>query len=57
LFAAVGWRKGVVDKENCETITKLYGISRTNFDKWNSAINNGGDCKTLWLGYNVCVGV
>lgn len=46
----------VGEGDNCNTIIAKYGISRSNFDKWNSAINNGGDCKTLWKGYNVCVG-
>ncbi|KAF3031360.1 hypothetical protein E8E11_000246 [Didymella keratinophila] len=50
------WHK-VADKENCDTITKKYSISRTDFDTWNPRVNNGGNCKTLWLDYNVCVGI
>ncbi|KAH4183220.1 hypothetical protein HBI16_217600 [Parastagonospora nodorum] len=50
------WHK-VADKDNCDTIIKRYSISRADFNSWNSKINDGGDCKTLWLGYNVCVGI
>ncbi|KAF2731444.1 hypothetical protein EJ04DRAFT_394902, partial [Polyplosphaeria fusca] len=46
------WHK-VVDGNTCETIEKQYRISKAEFNKWNPKV--GADCKTLWLGYYVCV--
>jgi LysM repeat protein len=48
------WHK-VVKDEGCETIEKKYGISNDNFAKWNTQVSK--NCATLWLSYNVCVGV
>lgn len=39
----------------CDSIQRQYGISQANFNKWNPGV--GSDCRTLWLGYFVCVGV
>lgn len=47
------WHK-VGDGDNCATIIQKYGISSANFYRWNP--NVGAECKTLWLGYYVCVG-
>ncbi|KAL3428538.1 hypothetical protein BDV09DRAFT_190857 [Aspergillus tetrazonus] len=45
----------VVSGDQCGTIAKKAGISLANFNKWNPGV--GSNCKSLWLGYNVCVGV
>jgi len=45
----------VVKDEFCQTVVDKEKISLENFYKWNSAV--GTDCKGLWLGYYVCVGV
>ncbi|KAK2687525.1 hypothetical protein QWA68_013104 [Fusarium oxysporum] len=39
----------------CASIQDYYKISLTDFVKWNPAV--GKDCKGLWAGYNVCIGV
>ncbi|KAF2466140.1 uncharacterized protein BDR25DRAFT_377868 [Lindgomyces ingoldianus] len=46
------WHK-VADGNTCDEIIKQYGITKANFNRWNP--NVGSDCKTLWLGYYVCV--
>lgn len=45
----------VVDTEICSTIVKKYGISLSQFYKWNP--NVGTDCAGLWLGAYVCVSI
>ncbi|KAK2746208.1 hypothetical protein FQN57_003330 [Myotisia sp. PD_48] len=47
------WHK-VVSGDICESIQNKYRISAADFNKWNPQV--GADCKTLWVGYNVCVG-
>ncbi|KAK2746093.1 hypothetical protein FQN57_003433 [Myotisia sp. PD_48] len=46
------WHK-VASGDNCATIQTKYKISAADFNKWNPEV--GKDCKTLWLGYYVCV--
>lgn len=41
--------------DTCASITKDAGISLKQFEKWNPGV--GSDCKTLWLGYYVCIGI
>jgi hypothetical protein len=41
--------------ENCEAITKLYGITLANFIKWNPAA--GSSCTGLWANTYACVGL
>ncbi|KOC07375.1 hypothetical protein AFLA70_31g004611 [Aspergillus flavus AF70] len=41
--------------DECATIAEAHGISLETFYKWNPQV--GSDCRTLWLGYGVCVGV
>jgi LysM repeat protein len=48
------WHK-VSDGDVCYSIEQQYGISADDFLKWNP--NVGSACGTLWLGYNVCVGM
>lgn len=45
----------VVSGDQCGAIAKKAGISLANFNKWNPGV--GSNCKSLWLGYYVCVGV
>lgn len=40
---------------SCDSISRQYGISAGDFQRSNP--NVGSTCTTLWLGYNVCVGV
>ncbi|KAL4787166.1 hypothetical protein BJX76DRAFT_29083 [Aspergillus varians] len=51
--ACKSWHK-VVSGNTCDAIQKQYGITAANFNKWNPQV--GTDCKSLWLGYYVCVG-
>ncbi|KAH7242667.1 hypothetical protein BKA59DRAFT_401375 [Fusarium tricinctum] len=39
----------------CASIQDYYKLPLTDFVKWNPAV--GKDCKGLWAGYNVCIGV
>lgn len=41
--------------DECATIAEANGISLETFYKWNPQV--GSDCRTLWLGYGVCVSV
>ncbi|PYH37474.1 uncharacterized protein BO87DRAFT_404513 [Aspergillus neoniger CBS 115656] len=43
----------VASGDNCETISKSYGISTAQFKSWNIKVND--DCSNLWLDYYVCV--
>ena len=46
----------IVDGDNCDSVPKLFGITREQFLKWNPAVSS--DCLTnFWLGYAYCVGV
>ncbi|KAJ5874552.1 uncharacterized protein N7529_002982 [Penicillium soppii] len=44
----------VVDGDQCGTIASAAGISLSQFIWWNPSV--GGNCKSLWLGYWVCIG-
>ncbi|KAJ5404288.1 hypothetical protein N7509_004159 [Penicillium cosmopolitanum] len=44
-----------IDGDGCWSIEQKYGITTTQFNKWNPQV--GSDCANLWLGYYVCVGV
>lgn len=41
--------------DSCWAIQNQYQITAQQFQSWNPQV--GADCATLWLGYNVCVGV
>ncbi|KAJ5165060.1 uncharacterized protein N7500_006890 [Penicillium coprophilum] len=43
----------VVDGDQCGNIAQKYGISQSQFTKWNPQVGSG--CSGLWLGYYVCV--
>ncbi|KAI8966060.1 carbohydrate-binding module family 50 protein [Daldinia sp. FL1419] len=45
----------VVSDDTCANIEARYKITAAQFMKWNPLI--GPQCKLLWEGYNVCVGV
>lgn len=45
----------VVSGDYCFALTQEYGISLDQFYEWNPTV--GTDCRNLWLGYDVCVGV
>ncbi|GAM87639.1 hypothetical protein ANO11243_056660 [Dothideomycetidae sp. 11243] len=38
----------------CQSIADKYHVSVQQFESWNPAV--GTDCKSLWVGYYVCVG-
>ncbi|KAK2859914.1 hypothetical protein FQN49_004582 [Arthroderma sp. PD_2] len=43
----------VRENDNCFKIEEIYGISDTDFQKWNPEV--GVSCLNLWAGYYVCV--
>ncbi len=43
------------DSEFCYDIEARFGLSAADFNKWNPSV--GSDCRNLWKGYFVCVGV
>ncbi|KAL8351485.1 hypothetical protein RB598_006322 [Gaeumannomyces tritici] len=45
----------VAENQNCDTISKQYGISIANFIKWNPAAKS--DCTGLWKDTYACVGL
>lgn len=45
----------VVSGDQCDTIAKKAGISQAQLLKWNPGVGKG--CKSLWLGYHVCIAV
>ncbi|KAK4447078.1 hypothetical protein QBC34DRAFT_143074 [Podospora aff. communis PSN243] len=46
----------VVDGDTCPSLTRFYGISRSDFLAWNPAVNS--DCTVnFWRGSSYCVGV
>ncbi|KAL6230075.1 hypothetical protein BDW75DRAFT_245169 [Aspergillus navahoensis] len=45
----------VVSGESCAGIESSYGITFAQLYEWNPAI--GDNCQSLWVGYDVCVGV
>ncbi|KAH7024976.1 uncharacterized protein B0I36DRAFT_416907 [Microdochium trichocladiopsis] len=45
----------IVSGDNCDAISKKYGITRSQFLGWNTEVNK--DCTNLWLDYYVCVHV
>jgi hypothetical protein len=44
-----------VDGDICFDIGKKHGISLDDFLAWNPQVTP--DCKNLWVGYYVCVGI
>jgi LysM repeat protein len=46
----------VVSGDQCGTIASNAGITLANFLKWNPGVG-GFACRSLWLGYYVCIGV
>jgi len=45
----------VVSGDGCWAIANAAGISLADFYTWNPTVGNS--CGSLWLGYNVCIGV
>ncbi|OQE00087.1 hypothetical protein PENVUL_c059G04710 [Penicillium vulpinum] len=45
----------VKDGDSCWSIQQQYGITATEFNRWNPLV--GSSCSSLWLRYFVCVGV
>lgn len=45
----------VVSGDECEAIASANRISLSNFYAWNAAVGN--ECRSLLVGYNVCVGI
>jgi len=45
----------IVEGDICIGIIEKYGVDFNKFMGWNSGVNP--DCKNLWVGYFVCVGV
>jgi LysM repeat protein len=41
--------------DTCDSIVKKYGISVSNFKKWNTGV--GSDCTGMWKDAYVCVGL
>lgn len=41
--------------DTCAAIAKEEGVTIANIEKWNPGV--GSACKSLWLGYYICVGV
>ncbi|RDA85658.1 hypothetical protein CP532_4646 [Ophiocordyceps camponoti-leonardi (nom. inval.)] len=44
----------VVQGDVCDSVIRRYGISASSFHGWNPQV--GWECRSLWKGYNVCVG-
>jgi hypothetical protein len=45
----------VLEDQTCAVITTKYGITETNFIKWNPAVGTG--CKSMWANAYACVAV
>jgi hypothetical protein len=45
----------IVENDVCIGITEKFDIGLNDFMSWNSGVSP--DCKNLWVGYYVCVGV
>ncbi|RPA75472.1 hypothetical protein BJ508DRAFT_311974 [Ascobolus immersus RN42] len=47
----------VKEGESCYSISKSEKVELKQLYLWNPAVGKGGECKELWIGYDVCVGV
>ncbi|KAL5337117.1 hypothetical protein BJX70DRAFT_389455 [Aspergillus crustosus] len=54
ISTCVEWHQ-IVSGDTCWLIESEYGITATQFGRWNPSV--GASCESLWLGYFVCVGV
>src|SRR5690606_28353661 len=42
--------------DSCHSISEDSGVTLEKFYSWNPAVNEGGECMELWIGYAVCIG-